>query len=67
MAIFGFLLGSLLGFVAGFFGWALFGLSVMAAIGVYLIIGISTGLGLALLNMEDETPFPPTGLPMQGA
>ncbi|MCT4554999.1 MAG: hypothetical protein N4A53_09955 [Pelagimonas sp.] len=65
MAIFGFLLGSILGFVVGFVGWAFFGISLFAALSIYLSLGIGTGLTLAILRAEDDTLYPPS--PMAAA
>lgn len=50
MAIVGFLLGSVMGAVSGLLGWAAFNISLLAALSLYILTGLSVGMLIIALG-----------------
>ncbi|MFW2543208.1 hypothetical protein ACN2XU_11235 [Primorskyibacter sp. 2E107] len=48
MAVFGFLIGSIFGLVAGVTSWVAFDVSLLGAMGIYLGLGVTLGFTFAI-------------------
>lgn len=57
MAVFSFLLGSMIGLVCGLTGWLAYDMSLLAACGLYLSVSILVGMALviAAVHAHDST------------
>lgn len=51
MAVFSFLIGSIVGLMSTILGWTAFDMSFLAGIGLYLTSSVSVGVVLILANM----------------
>lgn len=58
MAVFAFIIGSVIGLVAGLVGWLALGASLLTAFGLYLGLSLVIGMALILISM---TPAQPSG------
>jgi len=57
MAVVAFLFGSMIGVLCGFVGWLFFGLGALMAVGLYLVLGLTIGMGLILFSLHPrESP-----------